>query len=103
MRHRAFRNATGNDVRSVSGLLAVDDEPVVDRGVGADDDVVGADDVTGAGGDFARLAVLDFLGVHAGVDPTAVAKDGAGKSLQVFEGMKRCLSREAQGGAAVPE
>ena len=73
VRHRCFGNSAGDDVSSISRLLAVDDEPIVYRSVGADDDVVGADDVTAFRRNFPRLSIFDFFGVNAGVDATSVA------------------------------
>src|SRR6202008_4603230 len=75
MRHCTFGNSPSDDVGAIRSLLAVDDEPVVHGNVGADDDVVGADDVAAGGRDLSRLAIFDFLGVHAGVNAAAIAED----------------------------
>src|ERR1700741_2470871 len=103
MGHSPLGNPAGYDIGTVSRLLAVDDEPIIYRCVGADDDVVGADDVAAGSGDFSRLTVDDLFGVNSGVDPAAVAKNRAGKSFQVFQRVECRLSRESQRRPAVPE
>jgi len=81
----------------------VDDEPIVHGNVGADDDVVGADDVAAGGRDLSRLAIFDFLGVHAGVNAAAIAEDRPRESLEILHGMNGRLARKAKGWSAVPE
>jgi len=81
----------------------VDDEPVVDRCVGADDDVVGADHVSIARGYPRGNAVHDFFGVHARINLSAIAENRAREALQIFERMEGRLAREAQRDARIPE
>ena len=103
MRHGAFWNSPSDDVGAIGSLLAVDDEPVVHRSIGTDDNVVGADYVATSGRDLSRLAVFDFLGVHAGVNAAAIAEDRARKALQVLQWVEGCLARKAKGRSTVPE
>jgi hypothetical protein len=95
--------ASADDIRPVCGLLAVNDQPVVNGSVGTDDDVVGADHVTIAGRDFGGDSVDDFFRVHARIDLAAVAQNRAGETLQVFERVKRRLARKPQRDTSVPE
>jgi hypothetical protein len=101
--NRAARNACPDHVSAIRGLLAVNDQPVVDRSVGADDHIVGADNVSAACRNARRLAVYYFLGVHARIDLSAVAKDGASEPLEILERMESCLARKPQRRTTVPE
>jgi len=102
-RNGIFRNARADDVRSIRGLLGVDDQPVIDGCICADDDVVGVDHVPFAGRDPGGDAVHDFFGVDAGIDLSAVAENRAGQTLEVLERMKRRLPWKPQGDSRVPE
>ena len=101
--NRTTRNARADDVGTIGCLFAVDDQPVVDRSIGADHDIVGADNMAVARRDARGLAVLDFLGVNARVDLSSVAEDRARQSFQVLERMEGCLPRKAKRRPAVPE
>ena len=58
MRHGAFGNPTADDIGAICSLLAVDDQPVVDRRVCAHDDVVGANYLARCGRNPRWLAIL---------------------------------------------
>jgi len=103
LRDRSLRNSRADDIGAIRGLLAVDDEPVVDRRVGANDDVVRADDVAIARRHPRRLTILDLLRVHASVDLAPVTKNRASETLQVLERVEGSLSRKAERWSAVPE
>src|SRR6266576_6224253 len=103
MRHRSLRNARADDIGAVRGLLAVDNEPVVDRSIGANDDIIGVDDTPVARCHLCRLTIFNFLRVHSGVDLSPIAKNRASKPLQILERVKSGLSRKAKRGSAVPE
>src|SRR5688500_14064807 len=103
MGYGSLRHARADDVSPVSGLLAVDDQPVIDRSVGANDDVVGADDVAIARRDPGGYSIHDLFSVHTGVDFSAVAENRASETFQVLERMEGCLSRKSQRDAGIPE
>src|ERR1700693_2801719 len=103
MRHRSLRNARADDIGAIRSLLAVDDEPVVDRSIGANDDIIGVDDMAVSRCHFRRLTIFDFFRVHSGVDLSSIAKNRASKPLQILERVKGGLSRKAKRGSAVPE
>jgi len=103
LRDRSLRNSRADDIGAIRGLLAVDDEPVVDWCIGANNDIIGVDDVAIARGDLRRLTILDFLGVDAGVDLPSITKNRASQTLQILERVKGGLSRKAKRGPAVPE
>src|SRR5258706_15331228 len=103
MRPRSLRNARADDIGAIRSLLAVDDEPVVDRSIGANDDIIGVDDMAVARCHFRRLAIFDLFRVHAGVDLSSLGKNRANKPLQILERVKGGLSRKAKRGPAVPE
>src|SRR2546423_1166395 len=99
----AFGDTAGDDVSAICSLFTVDDEPVIHRRVGADNDVISADDVAVLRRYACWLAVLDFFGVHAGVDLSSIAKDRARETLQILERMERRLTRKEQRRSTVPE
>src|SRR5258706_2687563 len=103
MRPRSLRNARADDIGAIRSLLAVDDEPVVDRSIGANDDIIGVDDMAVARFHFRRLAIFDLFRVHFGVDFSSIANNSARKPLLSLERLKGGLSRKAKRAPAVHE
>src|SRR5687768_10482761 len=103
VRDRAFRNTRTDHISPRRCLLAVNYQPVIDGSIGADDDVVGADDVTLARGDFGGDSIHDFFGVYARIDLATIAQNRARESLQILERMKGRLAWKPQRDTRVPE
>ena len=93
-----------NDVRAIRSLLGMDDQAVVDRGVGGNDDgpCTHAHAVGLHAGARVRQA-FDFVGVRAAVDSPAVPADGAGEASDVLEDVELALARKTQGGPVSKE
>jgi hypothetical protein len=81
----------------------VQNDPVIHRTVGRNNDVISGYDTTVACRDLARLAIDDLISVRVREDLSAVTNDCTSETVQIFERMKLGLSGETKCRPGIPE
>jgi len=93
--------ATPNDVAPIGGLVRPEDEPIVHRSVGCNDNCFARHGTAATRRDLSGLSSVESYGVSPRIDAAAVADDALRESRQIFQGMKLSLASEPQCGAGI--